>query len=118
MRFVFTVVLFIFISCVVTTITSFNEIPLDILANPFKVNPIQDIELESSVDYNPSIVQRKSVSGRGEGKGEYGATEESSQTRSERSDLTNGNQQQYLTTNETTFSQAVSLNIKSGNIYH
>ena len=47
MRFVFTVVLFIFISCVVTTITSFNEIPLDILANPFKVNPIQDIELES-----------------------------------------------------------------------
>ena len=101
-RFVFTVVLFIFISCVVTTITSFNEIPLDILANPFKVNPIQDIELESSVDYNPSIVQRKSVSGRGEGKGEYGATE--------RSEETNGNQQQYLATNETTFSQAVSLN--------
>lgn len=45
-RFVFTIVLFIFIFCVVTTITSFNEIPLDILANPFK---------------------RKSVSGGGEG---------------------------------------------------
>ena len=47
MRFVFTVVLFIFILCVVTTITSFNEIPLDILANPFKVNPILDIVLET-----------------------------------------------------------------------
>jgi len=35
-RFVFTIVLFIFIFCVLTTITSFNEIPLDILTNPFK----------------------------------------------------------------------------------
>merc|ERR1711923_678034 len=35
-RFVFTIVLFIFIFCVTTTITSFNEIPLDILTNPFK----------------------------------------------------------------------------------
>ena len=53
-RFVFTIVLFIFILCVVTTITSFNEIPLDILANPFKVSPIQHIELESSVDCKTS----------------------------------------------------------------
>ena len=37
MRFVFTIVLFIFVLCVVTTITSFNEIPLDIITNPFKV---------------------------------------------------------------------------------
>ena len=36
-RFVFTIVLFIFVLCVVTTITSFNEIPLDIITNPFKV---------------------------------------------------------------------------------
>ena len=36
-RFVFTIVLFIFVLCVVTTITSFNEIPLDFITNPFKV---------------------------------------------------------------------------------
>ena len=36
-RFVFTIVLFIFVLCVATTITSFNEIPLDIITNPFKV---------------------------------------------------------------------------------
>ena len=36
-RFVFTFVLFIFVFCVLTTLTSFREIPLDILTNPFKV---------------------------------------------------------------------------------
>ena len=37
----FTFVLFIFIFCVLTTLTSFKEIPLNILTNPFKVaNPI------------------------------------------------------------------------------
>merc|ERR1719410_3188436 len=41
-RFVFTVVLFIFISCVVTTITSFNEIPLDIITNPFKRKSVSE----------------------------------------------------------------------------
>jgi len=35
-RFVFTFVLFIFIFCVLTTLTSFKEIPLYILTNPFK----------------------------------------------------------------------------------
>merc|ERR1719250_337348 len=35
-RFVFTFVLFIFIFCVLTTLTSFKEIPLNILTNPFK----------------------------------------------------------------------------------
>ena len=47
MRFVFTIVLFIFILCVVTTITSFNEIPLDILANPFKVTTSHSAAISS-----------------------------------------------------------------------
>ena len=46
-RFVFTIVLFIFILCVVTTITSFNEIPLDILANPFKVTTSHSAAISS-----------------------------------------------------------------------
>jgi len=35
-RFVFTIVLFIFVFCVLVTLTSFKEIPLNILTNPFK----------------------------------------------------------------------------------
>ena len=89
MRFVFTIVLFIFILCVVTTITSFNEIPLDILANPFKVNQIRVI-CPTCLQMS-NVVQRKSVSGRGEEKAEPEA----------------GNKE-YLSTQETTFSQAVS----------
>ena len=50
-RFVFTIVLFIFILCVVTTITSFNEIPLDILANPFKVTTSHHSAAISSVSH-------------------------------------------------------------------
>ena len=54
-------------------------------------------------------MQRKSVSAggerKGERKGDYGATEEGG------SDQANGNNQ-YLATNETTFSQAVSFNTK------
>ena len=33
-RVVFTLVLFIFVFCVATTLTSFNEIPLDVLTTP------------------------------------------------------------------------------------
>jgi hypothetical protein len=57
-RFVFTVVLFIFIVCVLTTLTSFKEIPLDILTNPAKVT-LEYIMFRSCY----CIVQRKSVSG-------------------------------------------------------
>lgn len=67
MRFVFSLVLFIFILCVVTTITSFNEIPLDILANPFKVNQIKVIlsDLFTNVKCCPEEICE--WSGRGEG---------------------------------------------------
>ena len=61
MRFVFTCVLFIFIFCVLTTLTSFKEIPLDILTNPFKVTLAYFIFL--SFYYT---VQRKSLSGESE----------------------------------------------------
>eukprot|EP00090_Calanus_glacialis_P021004 TRINITY_DN3242_c0_g1_i3.p1 TRINITY_DN3242_c0_g1~~TRINITY_DN3242_c0_g1_i3.p1 ORF type:complete len:677 (+),score=185.82 TRINITY_DN3242_c0_g1_i3:131-2161(+) len=48
-RFVFTVVLFIFIFCVLTTLTSFKEIPLDILTNPFKRKSVSG---QSGVKYD------------------------------------------------------------------
>jgi energy-coupling factor transporter transmembrane protein EcfT len=60
-RFVFTVVLVIFIFCVLTTLTSFKEIPLDILTNPFKVTLTYFIFLSCFC-----FVQRKSVSGQSE----------------------------------------------------
>ena len=68
MRFVFTIVLFIFILCVVTTITSFNEIPLDILANPFKVNQIKDICSEFHYKYPISSEEICKWRGRKEGR--------------------------------------------------
>jgi len=49
-RFVFTFVLFIFIFCVLTTLTSFKEIPLNILTNPFKrksVSGRSDVKYDS-----------------------------------------------------------------------
>ena len=61
MRFVFTCVLFIFIFCVLITLTSFKEIPLDILTNPFKVTLAYFIFISCYC-----IVQRKSVSGQSE----------------------------------------------------
>merc|ERR1719208_661731 len=51
-RFVFTIVLFIFILCVVTTITSFNEIPLDILANPFKRKSVSGPQKQQQQEAN------------------------------------------------------------------
>jgi len=41
-RFVFTIVLFIFVFCVLTTLSSFNEIPLEILTNPFKRKSVSE----------------------------------------------------------------------------
>lgn len=79
-RFVFTIVLFIFIFCVTTTITSFNEIPLDILTNPFK---------------------RKSVSAQGQ-------NQENTNSKSNQIDVNQDteNKNEFLKTNETCFSQA------------
>jgi len=109
-RFVFSLVLFIFIFCVFTTLTSFNEIPLEILTNPFK---------------------RKSVSGKSgaipdtdQTKVDYGATDHVTVNIKEEeqanlnpfkqsgnySDNINGNSEtngrEYLKPTETSFSQA------------
>ena len=122
-RFVFTIVLFIFIFCVMTTITSFNEIPLDILANPFKVRILVFVIccnkiIGNLLITNPVVassyfhyycpltelyLQRKSVSAQG-GNGVGGGGEVETNTQSD-----NKQDQQYLQTNETSFSQAVSL---------
>jgi len=82
-RFVFTIVLFIFILCVVTTITSFNEIPLDILANPFK---------------------RKSVSGPQKQQQQEADTQGDDNFNTKPGTESGSNE--YLKTNETCFSQA------------
>merc|ERR1712227_1047297 len=49
-RFVFTFVLFIFVFCVLTTLTSFKEIPLEILAKPFTRQ--STVDGQSDVKYN------------------------------------------------------------------
>merc|ERR1719445_628734 len=79
-RFVFTFVLFIFIFCVLTTLTSFKEIPLYILTNPFK---------------------RKSVSAQGR-------IQNDESTHLNKIDVNQDteNKNEFLKTNETCFSQA------------
>ena len=97
-RFVFTIVLFIFIFCVTTTITSFNEIPLDILTNPFKVLHVI-MRLSTELFY----FQRKSVSAQGQ-------NQENANSKSNQIDVNQDreNKNEFLKTNETCFSQAVS----------